>query len=231
MTDIYAQAELALQTKQVALQNEWRTAYANATTAARQGFDQLTNVGRAMTATGQEYAAKIAQLRENDLIPREGRDRLLQETAAEARAKLRRLDEQQRSILAVMDKELSGASLPKIPAGREMPARDELRMLLDGSQDPVRTMAEVAARGDELAAVAVGSFGESYFRAKGMRPRDAKEDHSIVQMQAVAAARNSSDPTVAAAANAYAALPKLQGLAAVQREVAWTPLVDAGVQR
>ena len=229
--DIYEKATLDLQTKQVALQTECRTAYANATTAARQGFDQLVNTGRAMTATGQEFAAKLDQLKNNDLIFPEGRDRLMAATAAEARVKLNKLDDSQRAVLTVMERELASTCLPKMPPGREMAARDEARMILDGSPDPTRTMGELAVRHDELAAAVVGSYGESYLRAKGMSAKDAVNDHQLVQMQAVGAARNSADPAVVAAANAYAALPKLQGLAAVQREVAWAPLLDAGVQR
>jgi hypothetical protein len=229
--DTYDAAVLALQTKQVALTGEWRANYADATVAVRQGFDQLISAGRAMTATGAEYAAKLKQLRDDDLMYPEGRDRLLESTAAEARLKMNKLDETQRNVLAFMDRELTVTCLPKMPPGREMAARDEARMILDGSPDPAQTMGELAVRHDELAAAIVGSYGESYLRAKGMSPKDAAEDHSLVQMQAVGAARNSADPAVVAAANAYGALPKLQGLAAVQREVAWTPLDEAGVRR
>ena len=51
-------------------------------------------------------------------------------------------------------------------------------MMLDGSADPVRTMQQLASRPDDLAAVLVGSYGESYLRARGFTPAAAQESRT-----------------------------------------------------
>jgi hypothetical protein len=218
-----------LQAKEYQLHADWSATHSKATTFAGQAYQKFADAGRAMKTTATGAAEKIAQLRADDTLFPAGRDRLIGETTDAARSQLKKLDEQQRVCLEILGRELSAAALPKLSRDREMPARDEARMILDGAADPVRAMAQLAKRGDDVAAVLVGSYGDSYLRARGSRT--PREDHELVRLQAVEAGRRSQDAQVQKAATAYFALDALKGAAVVTRELAWHPLEQAGVKR
>lgn len=231
MTDIYQEARDALDVREQEFDSAWSSTHADATHMTTLCTAQLRDVAGRMKQVAANTAATLAQLNANDLMPREGRDRLIRECKEQAHLQMASLDRQQATIRAALAKELTSAALPKMPKDRELPARQELLMLLQGSKDPVALLTELAAKGGELGAAACSSFGESYLRAQGMRPRDAIDNHSLAQSVAVANAVNSPDPAQARAARAYAALGTLSQWTTCTREAAWGDLRDAGVER
>lgn len=222
---------LSLSHQEVTLHESWRE-HSAASSSTAQSYRQFQDVGREMRAAAREAAAKVKQLQADDTIFPEGRDRLVREASEAARAKLTRLAGQQTAILTVMDKELESAATPRMPKDREMAARDEARMVLDAASDPLQAMTDLAQRGDELAAVVAGSYGESYLRARGQRSmREVKEAHGLVRLQSVIAGQQSADPQVRKAACAYAALNDLRKAAVITRELAWSDMTDTEVAR
>jgi hypothetical protein len=156
-------------------QDGWRQSYAGLSASVGVWYDHYSKATGAMYSVGRAAAAKIRAAENNDLIPEHGRLRLLGEARAEAMAAL---DEQERLAHVATDTLraiLTGMALPRVERDREMPARDEVRLLVQGAGDPLQTMLDLAQRHDELAAVVTSSYGESLLRATGVQ--DARKLH------------------------------------------------------
>jgi hypothetical protein len=182
-----------------------------------------------MRNLARETAGKVEYLAADDTMFPEGRERLIREAGDVARKEMRRLGGAQDAALAVLEKEMELAAMPRLDSGREMPARDEARMILDGHPDPLTMMCELAQSGGELAAVVAGSFGESYLRARGVPAKDVAKQHSVVRLQSLMAARSSSEPKAAKAARARFAMGDLRSIAGIARHGARETLESAGV--
>ncbi len=183
---------------------------------------------RELETVSNSAALRVAQLRKDDLIPAEGRRRLIDEALADGRTKRAAAAKQMQAARTVLAAKARSAALPRLDPAREMAARDELRLLADASDDPLDALVELAAAESDLAAVAVSRYGESYLRARGV-PK-APERHLLVQDRAVDAAKRSNDPTRRAAAEAYAALPELDAAASCAHFVADGALDEASVE-
>jgi hypothetical protein len=118
------------------------------------------------------------------------------------------LRQRQDAAIAVLRATLTTNALPPVAPEREMPARDELRMVLDSAADVELAMLEIAQRGGELAAVVTSTWGESYLRARGVQR--APEAHGRVRNVALGANTQHSDPVVRRAANALFKLTDLE---------------------
>lgn len=203
--------------------------HANVSSATAQTYREFRETGNRMRSIAREAAAKLEGLRNDDTIFPEGRDRLIRETLDATRSQYKKLADKQRGYIELLGKQLELAAAPRVAKDREMAAREEVRMILDGSKDKLQAMMELASGNDDRAGVVVGSYGESYLRAQG-QPKPL-EDHGLVRLKAVAAARESSDATARGAANAYFELDTLRKAAVLTRELAWQPLERAGVER
>lgn len=146
---------------------------------------------------------KIDRLRADDTIPIESRQRQAREALAAAKTEIAGIQRAMQATLTVMEAHLQVAAHPKLDKAREMAARDEARMILDGSDDPVGAMVRLAQRDDELGAVVATGWGRSYLTAK--RVDGADEAAAMVRRAASASAVESADPSRKAAGEALAA--------------------------
>jgi hypothetical protein len=228
--DPYQQAVDAEAVVEQQFADQWQQ-HSHATPQTAMYTTQLNDISRQMKQTAANAASVINGLKENDTMAPEGKLRLISEATSAAKAKMAKLEATQRAVEAAVAKDLTAAALPQVDAAREQLARQELLMLLQSSPNPEALLIDLASKGGELAGVAVSSFGESYLRAQGMKPKDAVDAHSLIEVSAVAAAVSSPNPAQAKAAQAYAALPTLSKWSTVVRSSSWNPLVEAGVSR
>lgn len=187
---------------------------------------ELQRAGDDMLKLAHTTAAKVAALEADDVMNPAGRDRLLAETRAGAASTLKQLKQRQNDALTRLRGSLRASALPKVRGDREMPARDEARMMLDATPDPEIAMMEMAERGGELAAVVTGSWGESYLRARGVR--EAPRYHEIVQTAAIGASAMGADPALSAAGKAYFALDSAKMGADASYQLAADEMADVG---
>ncbi|HVM54370.1 MAG TPA: hypothetical protein VM262_14345 [Acidimicrobiales bacterium] len=154
-------------------------------------------------ASADSATARRKALAEDDLTPREGRERLSREAMDKGRSTVTRSLEQADAGLAAMEARLRARSLPKAPSDRaEDHARQELPLLLANTSDPLSVLIKIATGDDEaLAAVAVGRLGRSL-----LAKADPDADHSAVIDAALGAAARSSSPDRKKAAAALAAV-------------------------
>lgn len=147
---------------------------------------------------------KIDNLRADDTIPLASRQRQAREALAAAKIEIGGIQRAMAATLQVMEAHLQVAARPKLDKAREMNARDEARMILDGSDDPAGVMVRMAQRDDEIGAVVATGWGRSYFQAK--RVDNADEVVALVGRVASASAVESADPSRKAAGEALAAI-------------------------
>jgi len=193
-------------------------------------YETVCSANRELRTLANTTALKLRELEANDLLPEAGKARLLAETRSEAKERYQELHRKLNGALAVLETAAFTAALPPVPRDREAAARDEALMRMLGTNDPVRALEEVASLGGEMSAVAASSWGESYLRAKGLSPAEAKRMHrEVVQLVAVHAATNSADQRQAAQAKAYFALPAVRKAATIHLNLASDDLKAAGV--
>lgn len=204
--------------------------HANGHSLIRGAFQTITATNRELRALANTAALKLHELEENDLMPEAGKVRLMTETREGARAQYEQLRQKLDGALAVLETATRDAALPRVPRDREALVRDEAVMRMSGTTDPVKALEELAALGGDLGALAASGWGESYLRAKGLSPAEAKRMHrEVVQVVAIDAAAKSADTTVAANAKAYFALPHVKKAALIHLNRAGDDLKAAGV--
>ncbi len=198
--------------------SQWRTMARQAPVIARalQTVDTLVQdikrdaLGARLTA--ERYAG-------DDTMYPQGRQRLIAESNAKAKATSRNHQVALGVALAALEQTVRVALTPQVPKDREALARDDLRLRLDGAPDPVLAMAEIAKNGGELAAVAASSYGESYLRAKGTTnaPQAASLVRDVAFRSAAEAAVKADDTQLRALGTAALSMDELRdvGTAAV----------------
>lgn len=172
---------------------------------------ELTRHLRTLKANAEKAANSLAyrtaQLTNKDVsghLPLEHRRDLAREARVTTEAELKKLQDAEGGALQLMQSELKLAALPKLDRDREMAARDEARMILNGSDDPVSTMVELARRDDEVGAVVTSVWGRSYLTAK--RVEQPNEVAAMVRRVASASAVEATDPERRAIGEALVAL-------------------------
>ncbi|HEY1243305.1 MAG TPA: hypothetical protein VGF29_00605 [Hyphomicrobiaceae bacterium] len=142
----------------------------------------------------------VGQLRANDMIPKDARDRLIAERFEQAE---RVVDEQIRNADAattILDAQLSMAALA--PVGDAFLARADAQMILDNTP-PARldeVMARLARRQDDVGALVASPWARDYLAARGVEPDLVDAIHTGVVESHVDAQTGSSDSGRAAAA-------------------------------
>lgn len=203
--------------------------HANGSRLVRGAYDTMTTTLREMRNLASATQVKVDRLEADDLTPEAGKQRLLGETRAEARAEFERLRQKMDGALAVLEDAVHAAALPPVPRDREAHARDEAVMRMSSASDPLQALEEVASLGGELSAVAASSWGESYLVAKGVKPQEARRLHrSVVQVAAINAAMRTGDTPAGRAAQAYFALPEARKAAVIHLNMAADDLKAAG---
>jgi hypothetical protein len=160
----------------------------------------------------------------NDLLPDKARRRLIAETKGLAAQALREVDSRSDLSLTLLEAGLIDAARPSVPAGADRgEAREELKMILDASDDPAGRIRQLAAGSDQrLAALAAGSYGASYLRAHAV-PEDVIRSTAVFAAQA---GIHSGDPRREAAGRALTRMDDLrklrtQALAAASFAIGW----------
>ncbi len=218
----------SIRQRHFAIHEQWRKLAAGLGPSAAETFREYERAAQEMTVVSNSAALRVRQLREDDLTPEAGRQRLIAEALAEGGKKRDAARARMRAAREVLAAKARAAALPTLDPKREAAAREELCLLASGTRDPVDVLLELAAGDDELAGVAVSRYGESLLRAKGVHK--APELHRAVEDQAVHAARQSADPKRQAAAAAYAALGELDKGMGVAESLADNALEDEGVE-
>lgn len=157
-------------------------------------------------------AAQLDALATNDLLPDRARARLTGEARETARKALDEAANRSNTAILTLEAGLLAQAQPEFPAGADRAeAREELKLLLDASPDPAGMIRHLAAGHDQrLAALAVGSFGASYLRSRGV-PEPVITANQVFAAQA---SMRSSDPRRRAAARALARVNDLRKLRA-----------------
>lgn len=208
--------------------DRWRKLAAGLGPTAREVWRTYEHAARELRVVSDTAAQRVKQLREDDLLPDAGRRRLIDEARSEgtkARAAARARMKAAREVLAAKARV---AALPKLSPEREQAAREELRLLTSGTNDPADVLLELATGDDELAAVAVSGYAESLLRAKGVPSAPAV--YAAVCDHAVDAARRSADPARQVAAAAHVALGELDRAMSCAEAAANAMLEDEGVE-
>jgi hypothetical protein len=199
--------------------------HSGVTHAAGELFKNYEAAARQAKAAANGARSTVERLRADDTIPADSRRRQVREALATGRADVKRWQDRMDDALVVLKAHLAVDAVPRVDPKRETPAREELRMVLDGAVDPVATMIELAQHDDELGAAAASSYGESYLRAKGT-PK-AKEAHQQVRAVAAASARFSNDPTRRAIGEAHGAVGELDKAMGCTHQIARADLEAA----
>lgn len=158
----------------------------------RDGYKAYETAVAAAKRAAQAAEARVKQLREDDSIFPDGKRRMIQQAIETAKSEVKTQQGRAEAAMKIIHASLHVAAQPKLDRTREMAARDELRLILDNSRDVTGTMLDLAQRDDELGAIAVSSYGESYLRAKGVQ--DAKGAMERIRTVAAASASKSNDP-------------------------------------
>lgn len=160
----------------------------------------------AMHANGA--ATRAQGIRENLMVPEEGRRQQLDQDAEQRHAQVRDHIRTADNALTVLEATLEAAALGQVSFGAEQTARADAMMILDRADDPSRVMEQLATRGDDIGALVTSSWGRDYLLARGITD---PEFHRFVRLRGVEAAEQSTDPVRAGAARYRRRLPKLQG--------------------
>ncbi|NLG65271.1 MAG: hypothetical protein GX537_06665 [Actinobacteria bacterium] len=218
----------ALRQRQLAAHEQWRKLAAGLGPSAAETFREYERAAQELGVVSNSAAFRVKQLREDDLLPDAGRRRLISDALSEGAKKRDAARARMRTAREVLAAKARAAAMPKLDPKREAAAREELRLLTGGTNDPADVLLELAKGDDELAAVSVSSYSQSLLRAKGVRK--APELHKAVQDVAVHTARRSADPKRRAAASAYSALGELDRAMACSESLAEGTLEDLGVE-
>lgn len=168
-------------------------------------------------AGARDLAAARRNLQADVRLPAKGRRELLKQAEEKASKRLDSAFRQMGAASAAIRQELKRASLPRPPAdtGRESMLRDEVAMIVRAAPEPVAALTDLAAGDDELAGVAVSSYGESLLRGLGV----AKARERIEQVRETVAlgAADSKNSTRATAGKALRDHGRLEQLTVVTR--------------
>lgn len=134
----------------------------------------------------ESAAEQVAALRADDSLPAEHRARREREITQGADRSAREQIENARSGLTVLDRSVESVHLPKLDRGREQHARDDARMLLSAHPDAGARRAalhDLAGRGDDVAALVAGRWGQDYLQSLGVG--DPAAEHAAVRRAAI----------------------------------------------
>jgi hypothetical protein len=173
---------------------------------AADAFDAVGEVRRHVHSAVQQ----LDSLAGNDTFAPAGRDRLIRERKAITAVALKEVDARSSVAVKLLEAGLTDAAQPEFPADADRAeARDELKLLLDASDDPATTVRELVAGSDQrLAALAAGTFAASYLRSRGVDEATIAATRTFTAQ----AALSSGDPTREAAARALTKLDDLRKL-------------------
>lgn len=151
---------------------------------------------------------KVERLLADDTIPLPSRQRQAREALAAGHAEVARYQRSMDTTRLVIEAHLKSAALPKpVDPAREALAREEVRMRVAGSADPVLELIELAQGDGELAAIIThGEFAESLLRSQRVSPKESKEAVATIGKIAVESAQLSADPQRKAAIEALGRL-------------------------
>ncbi|HEY2550107.1 MAG TPA: hypothetical protein VGI64_05980 [Streptosporangiaceae bacterium] len=159
-------------------------------------------------------AIKAAErLRGDDTIADAGKQRLIAEQAEQVQAQLDEARRRADAHLDLAEANLTVTALPKLTKGAELTARSDAQMLIGDQKGDSRThvMMDLAAGGDDVAALIAGPWGRQALAAGGLKGDDLTRAHKAVIAAAVAAAADADDDTRRTAARHIRTLGKLRG--------------------
>jgi len=221
MTDQLAQIHERIEQIEAEKLTAWRR-LSGATTTTRELYVTYESASSAAKKAARSAQAEVERLRADDTMYPEGRKRLIAEAIAKGNAEVKKQRDRMETAIEVLKAHLSESAVPRLDKAREMPARDELRLILDGSPDPAVMMMQLAQRDDELGAVAASSYGESYLRGRGI-PK-AQEAAQSIRGVAAASAVRSADVQRRAIGEAFAQIGTLEQALACTNEIVRTAL-------
>lgn len=175
-------------------------------------YRRVTEAGAAAIVAADKTTGEVKRWREDDLVPREARDKRVREALDTGRRSVTQALETAGVGVEALRRQLEADALPKLTPEREAFAREDARLLLDQARGPAEVlsvMLELAKDPDsDVAALILGRFGERYLRSRGI---DAKTHRSIVvEALQTAVQSHSGSESRLAAAKSLAALSELE---------------------
>ncbi len=138
------------------------------------GTELLATVRKTLSTTAQQSAGvaeDVAGHLSNDMLPRDGRERLARERREKATAAVKDGNEKALAAIEVTRRKLEQAATPrppKYPAAVAL-VRDEVRMVIDSAESPYDAAVALAQGNDRDAAALIASpWGERLLASKGM---------------------------------------------------------------
>ncbi|WP_236238809.1 hypothetical protein [Streptomyces sp. CC228A] len=156
---------------------------------------------------------EMEKLRLNDTLYPEGRKRMMQDLLTDAEQKTADKHRTADNNITVARASFITNAFPTLTRNREMIAREDARMILDGSNDPQSTLIHLAQRQDDVGALVVTAWGADYLYSRGCDDRDVKNaQKAIIAMAVAGAAEQDTDPHRLAAAQGVKAAESAKGL-------------------
>ena len=225
MTDQLQELRERIRESQAEALNRWRP-LSGVTHNVRETYKILeANLSKALQAAASAQY-RVEQLRDDDVMNPAGRERLIREAIAKGKSEVRKYQSAADAAVLVIKANLQEGALPRVDPAREAMLREELRMRVEASPDPVAEMFVLAQDPDsELAACAASSYGESLLRAKGV----SKAPEAAQSIRAVAAevSAQSVDPARRAIGEARAKVSALDDALITTGSITHTSLESA----
>lgn len=179
---------------------------------ARKAFNDARQIVTDFHNTAAIAGSRVAQLRADDTLFPEGRERMARETIAEARERAATLALLADAAIPDARERLIEAALPRLDIRRAHLARQDALMILDGVAAEKRSevMNALAGRDDEVTALVASRWGRDYLEYRTPVASKAPALHEQLRTRAAAAATESGDGERRAAADAFLNVPGLE---------------------
>ncbi|MCT2592231.1 hypothetical protein LHJ74_20385 [Streptomyces sp. N2-109] len=191
----------------------------------RKSVSAALNTASSIATVVRSAHRELDRLRMDDTIFPDGRRRMMTELLADAEDKTKEKADQAASQAQVARALFVVDAFPQLTRTRELVARQDARMILDASPDPVTALARLALRQDDIGALVVTAWGADYLTSRGCDERQIREAQRAVIGMALNGARDQgADEERSAAARGVMAADSAEGLAGAAGQVAHTLL-------
>lgn len=172
---------------------------------ARKAFNDARQVVTDLHNTAAMAASRVAQLRADDTLYPEGRERMARETIADARERASALALLADAAISLAGERLIEAALPRLDVRRAHLARQDAMMILDSLPPEKRAevMVALGERDDEVTALVASRWGRDYLEYRTPFASKASTLHEQIRSNAAMATVNTDDGERRAAADAY----------------------------
>ncbi|TVL91937.1 hypothetical protein CD790_14760 [Streptomyces sp. SAJ15] len=163
---------------------------------------------------------ELEKLRLNDTLYPEGRKRMMTELLDDAEEKINQKVSTADANATIARASFVVGAMPQMSKGRDLIAREDARLILDASKDPISMITHLAQRQDDVGALVVTQWGADYLRARGHDDHELKNAQAAIIGMALNGAQQGGDSGRAAAARGALAADSVAGLAGATGQAA-----------